>query len=850
MAKGFFEGILKDIMLAGAVEASRDKSGKPDPYKAAGIAMGLGHTSLEDQMRLATMLGVEGAFDRDVSTGEVFISPTSSEDPLSTAVLYDWRNTDLGSEYNILPEDFDSEEEFLAAIEEAESDALTGVHLSSDGEQPPIYSISIIPEDADLHEREIATRQYLCNKYSIAYPHVFTKDFLDQSFYDMGVRASKKANSAELPFIMLLDLVSQYNVNGLGVFYLLLDGKTKKSIEACKKYMPKIMAVIENSYFEDSDLEALLSFVQGVVVLEMHDLRTACDVLYSIRKRQPESVKDDILVSFCTETVEFLTDGTIKASFDSKIRYLNLCAKIVDELSTRKCHKNAIERTYAENEAQQLVYRFRPDDRKALLFWDVGDDFMEEFVFDLIMSKEKGTVCDVFRDLLVDQTLTNRQREWVLAGFDHLMKYAADGYGEDQVYDAFSADATFRRQVLGSKKNRGKVLGHLLAMAFGKHDLRLFLDIMNLYKRDIRNSESQKRDFCKHLNEQLECTYIDPFCDRAERFEEYKTMSIELKSVATEIHTKQFTEHICRLCADIDNDYNKFLNKMQQRNIVALEFQELTSQVSGLVKKIASEKMWRTNSCGKKTFRYVFKYPDGKNGDINMHLASRCGVVTQIDPITRQVEIRASDREILPLLIRLYDRTDEINSGIKSYLDEEHNIFSLFSLLSKIESVQSKAAREHGIELSLPENLWSQVQTIQSEYVRKISDQRDEVYQTLAKAGMLSAKWVSEYQVFTLASALYPDAIYQYRTPWLGSQSLDVYIPSINVGIEYQGVQHYRAVDIFGGEDALKERIKLDARKKRLCKQNGVTLVEVTYSEEIALTLIRDKINKALNETH
>lgn len=56
MDKGFFEGILKDIMLAGAVEASRDNSGKPDPYKAAGIAMGFGHSSLEDQMRLATML--------------------------------------------------------------------------------------------------------------------------------------------------------------------------------------------------------------------------------------------------------------------------------------------------------------------------------------------------------------------------------------------------------------------------------------------------------------------------------------------------------------------------------------------------------------------------------------------------------------------------------------------------------------------------------------------------------------------------------------------------------------------------------------------------------------------------
>ena len=53
------------IALAGAVEASKDKNGKPDPYKAAGMAMGMGNFSLEDQMRLGAMLGAQGAFDDD-----------------------------------------------------------------------------------------------------------------------------------------------------------------------------------------------------------------------------------------------------------------------------------------------------------------------------------------------------------------------------------------------------------------------------------------------------------------------------------------------------------------------------------------------------------------------------------------------------------------------------------------------------------------------------------------------------------------------------------------------------------------------------------------------------------------
>lgn len=65
MAEGFFEGLIKDIALGAAVEASKDKKGKPDPYKAAGMAAGMGNFSFEDQMRLGAMLGAQGAFDDD-----------------------------------------------------------------------------------------------------------------------------------------------------------------------------------------------------------------------------------------------------------------------------------------------------------------------------------------------------------------------------------------------------------------------------------------------------------------------------------------------------------------------------------------------------------------------------------------------------------------------------------------------------------------------------------------------------------------------------------------------------------------------------------------------------------------
>ncbi len=69
----------------------------------------------------------------------------------------------------------------------------------------------------------------------------------------------------------------------------------------------------------------------------------------------------------------------------------------------------------------------------------------------------------------------------------------------------------------------------------------------------------------------------------------------------------------------------------------------------------------------------------------------------------------------------------------------------------------------------------------------------------------------------------------QHASPeWLGRQHLDVYLPEIAVGVEYQGAQHDGPVDFFGGPEAYEAVRKRDApRKLGLCKRNGVELVYV-----------------------
>ena len=123
---GFFEDLIKDLELWGAVQASKDKNGKPDPYKAAGIAAGMGNFSWSDQAMLAGMLGSQGAFDDDIPNHDYdinfdYLDPKYDKTPAED--VKDWQITAELNDYGISPFDYDTEEEYLEAVAEAEADA-------------------------------------------------------------------------------------------------------------------------------------------------------------------------------------------------------------------------------------------------------------------------------------------------------------------------------------------------------------------------------------------------------------------------------------------------------------------------------------------------------------------------------------------------------------------------------------------------------------------------------------------------------------------------------------------------------------------------------------------------------
>jgi hypothetical protein len=94
----------------------------------------------------------------------------------------------------------------------------------------------------------------------------------------------------------------------------------------------------------------------------------------------------------------------------------------------------------------------------------------------------------------------------------------------------------------------------------------------------------------------------------------------------------------------------------------------------------------------------------------------------------------------------------------------------------------------------------------------------------------------AEITILKMVKELLPDLkiVHHFRPDWLNGLEIDIWIPDLNIGIEYQGEQHYHPIEIWGGDVGLKDLQIRDARKKKLCKELGVKLIEIKYDQKIS----------------
>lgn len=115
---------------------------------------------------------------------------------------------------------------------------------------------------------------------------------------------------------------------------------------------------------------------------------------------------------------------------------------------------------------------------------------------------------------------------------------------------------------------------------------------------------------------------------------------------------------------------------------------------------------------------------------------------------------------------------------------------------------------------------------------------------------LIGEGWISETTLYKNLQELFPEieVIHHGKPKWLGRMHLDVYIPSLNVAFEYQGKQHYTAVEYFGGHEALEKTKSRDAEKARLCEENGLTLFYIHDGEDFSIPTLKKFLSKVLSE--
>ena len=231
-------------------------------------------------------------------------------------------------------------------------------------------------------------------------------------------------------------------------------------------------------------------------------------------------------------------------------------------------------------------------------------------------------------------------------------------------------------------------------------------------------------------------------------------------------------------------------------------------------------------------------------------------IISDFDYIQYQVPVKATNEELILLVYGSHamnkpafidDTMPSIGKSLCDYTDIDvayhcQTINNYKKLVSIINSIRGRG-------ISLTECKEFVMAQKAMHYLEEwIKTTLEEVKKEFKQSDYKSPKWVQEYKLFSYIKLWYNDAIFQYHPEWLNGLYIDIFIPSINTAIEYQGQQHYEPIEYFGGEENFFDYKERDARKQNLCKNSGVTLLEWPYSQKITYTNVCVLVDKFRSE--
>lgn len=133
------------------------------------------------------------------------------------------------------------------------------------------------------------------------------------------------------------------------------------------------------------------------------------------------------------------------------------------------------------------------------------------------------------------------------------------------------------------------------------------------------------------------------------------------------------------------------------------------------------------------------------------------------------------------------------------------------------------------------------------EQLRLLLIEAEDTYRESIGVPRIGEGWINETALFYKIKEYYKDykIIHHGHPKWLGKQHLDIYFAKENIGIEYQGIQHYKAIDYFGGEDGFAKNQERDERKRQLCAENSCILICINEGYDFKDVVLQ--IDNAIN---
>ena len=285
--------------------------------------------------------------------------------------------------------------------------------------------------------------------------------------------------------------------------------------------------------------------------------------------------------------------------------------------------------------------------------------------------------------------------------------------------------------------------------------------------------------------------------------------------------------------------------KIFESNLIRLPYtsyiNKIFREMNNLIKSINDGMFWNEGEKNIPEFiKFTLPIPKSKQDQIDYYLLEN--YIRNRNTSTYEIEfdVPTSNLHIIELVgvFHYIQFENKFRENYKDLFTELRPISNLIQLYDSLQTLQREISQKEIKNNKIGDQTYK---TIHDHYYR-LKNERDIIYGDLIYNKKIDYRWVSEQQLYIFVRDIYPDARFQYRTEWLKQYSLDIYVPSLKVGIEYQGLQHYQSIDYFGGYDDFLHRQENDIQKERICEEHHVNLIKWEYNLAVTKENVLNKL--------